>query len=1009
MIDPSSTIEEFSLEDASTEKSSTEKVSSITDESSLEDSSSTIDSEKKAADRAGKKLVLVDAYSLLFRAFFSGRYLSTTDNRPTGALFGFTNMLFTLLNNEKPDAIVVCWDAPHRTHRSQEYEAYKAHRPPIDPQLTAQQPVAREIVTAFGIQSAELPGYEADDLIGTLAVIGKSEGYHVIILTGDSDQLQLINGDVHVQITQRGVSEVKVYDADAVRERYGIGPEQIADFKALTGDSSDNIPGVPGIGEKTASALLQKFGTLEKLLVAVEKGDPGITPPKAKVALEANLEQARFSRKLATIVCDAPLDLSLRPYAPNEADWQRVRELFHDLEFKSLVGRIPRPARSGGDDMPAERATPEATFSAIAIAIESQGEWEDILQAIQKSKTVGVRYETDNELPMRATLKGLALAPTQEVSYYIRIRAAALPPPVVSLPAVLQSGLFDEEIGVEEQAAEHSTDNFELAEPNAETKKGARKKAKVEESKSVSEESGFALTMENLRPLFEDTSIRKIGYSVKSLEILLERAGINVAPFYFDVLIAAYLLEAGRSSYPLMDLAETHLDAVVEADDAFVEGAMVMQEAALLVALVAPLRTALEKVKMSEIMDDMEMPLVPVLCAMEETGLAVNIPYLSTLGERMGRQIDALAETIYTLAGERFNIGSTKQLQEILFDKMQLPSGKKTKTGYSTGVEVLEALAPQHEIAQKIIDWREIAKLKSTYADALVRLINPWTGRIHTSLNQTVTSTGRLSSSDPNLQNIPVRSEVGREIRQAFIAPPGKKLLSCDYSQVELRLLAHVTGDETLTKAFQADEDIHRATAATVFGVPLAEVTSDQRRQAKTINFAVIYGQSGFALAATLGVGVGVATTWIKEYFERLPGVKKYIDDTMALAHKQKYVQTLAGRRRYVPELDSGNAQVRQATERAAVNMPIQGTAADIMKIAMIRVQEYLQATCGHGCTLLLQVHDELLFEVEETMIPTITPEIIRILESAFPLNVPLRADAKYGNSWAEMSPIEAK
>ena len=945
--------------------------------------------------QTGKKLVLVDAYALLFRAFFSGRYLSTTDNRPTGALFGFTNMVLSILNNEKPDAIVVCWDAPHRTHRSMAFEEYKAHRPPVDPQLSAQQPVAREIVASLGLQSAEQAGYEADDLIGTLSVQGVRDGYHVIVLTGDSDTLQLVNDHVHVQITQRGVSEVKTYDADAVRERYGIGPECIADFKALTGDSSDNIPGVPGIGDKTASALLQKFGSLEKLLQVVEAGGEGIAPPKAKAALEANVEQARFSRKLATIVCDAPMEFTILPYAPTEANWQEARQKFHELEFKSLLGRLPAPGKTGAgatDDATEERRVPEATFSAVAIAIQSLEEFADALAAVQKSKTAGIRFETDGESPMRATLTGLAFAPSKEVSYYVAVRDA-MPVPALAVMenavSAVQSGLFDEEAPGEEKEKR---------------RKGEKEKGKQE----TAESSSFAVGLEDLRILFEDASIGKIGYGVKPLEIILERAGIVVAPFEFDVLIAAYLLEAGRSSYPLLDLAETHLDAVVEADDAYVEGAMLMQEAALLVALVPPLRDALAKVKMTEIMDTMEMPLVPVLSKIEQAGLGVDVPYLSTLGERMGRQIDALAEEIYTLAGERFNIGSIKKLQEILFDKLQLPSGKKTKTGYSTGVEVLEALAVEHPIARKIIEWREIAKLKSTYADALIRLINPQTGRVHTSLNQTVASTGRLSSSDPNLQNIPIRSEIGREIRRAFIAPKGKMLLSCDYSQVELRLLAHVTGDPTLTQAFLADEDIHKATAAQVFEVPLEEVTPDQRRQAKTINFAVIYGQSGFALAATLGVGTGVATTWIKEYFERLPGVKKYVDDTTALAHKQKYVQTLLGRRRYVPELDSGNAQVRQAAERAAVNMPIQGTAADIIKIAMIHVKKYLDETCMGGCTLLLQVHDELLFEVETDMVQSITPEIKRILEAAYPLDVPLRADAKYGQTWAEMLPVHA-
>ncbi len=705
--------------------------------------------------QTGKKLVLVDAYALLFRAFFSGRYLSTTDNRPTGALFGFTNMILSILNNEKPDAIVVCWDAPHRTHRSVAFEEYKAHRPPVDPQLSAQQPVAREIVAAFGIQSAEMAGYEADDLIGTLARQGVQDGYHVIVLTGDSDTLQLVNDHVHVQITQRGVSEVKVYDEAAVRERYGIGPECIADFKALTGDTSDNIPGVPGIGDKTASALLQKFGSLEKLLQVAEAGGEGIAPPKAKAALEANVEQARFSKKLATIVCDAPMEFAIEPYAPTEANWQDARQKFHELEFKSLLGRLPAPSKTGAgtaEDAAEERRVPEATFSAVGIAIHSLEELADALAAVQKSKTAGIRFETDGELPMLATLTGLAFAPSREVSYYVAIRdaAPAATPAIAAIStANAQTGLFDEDT-VEEQVAS----------------KKAKGKGKKQEAQNPIDENRFAVSIEDLQPLFEDAAINKTGYNVKPLEIILERAGVKVAPFTFDVLIAAYLLEAGRSSYPLLDLAETHLDAVVEADDAYVEGAMLMQESALLVALVPPLREALAAVKMTDIMDTMEMPLVPVLCKMEQAGLGVDVPYLSTLGERMGRQMDALAEEIYTLADERFNIGSIKKLQEILFDKLQLPSGKKTKTGYSTGADVLEALAVEHPIARKIIDWREIAKLKSTYADALIRLINPETGRVHTSLNQTVASTGRLSSSDPNLQNIPIRSEIGREIRQ---------------------------------------------------------------------------------------------------------------------------------------------------------------------------------------------------------------------------------------------------
>jgi DNA polymerase-1 len=513
--------------------------------------------------------------------------------------------------------------------------------------------------------------------------------------------------------------------------------------------------------------------------------------------------------------------------------------------------------------------------------------------------------------------------------------------------------------------------------------------------------------VDQLRPLLEDPALTRVGYNVKFAEIVLERHGVHPPPFAFDALIAAYLLNAGRASYPLLDLAETHLGVRLETDDAFSAQETLTREAALVSALVAPLQEALQKGNMTAIMTQVEMPLVPVLAAMEEQGVLVDSPYLGTLASRMAAQSDALAQEIYALAGEEFNIGSPKQLQTILFEKLQLPTGKKTKSGgFTTGADLLEQLAGEHEIARKITEWREVAKLKSTYVDTLPRLVNPETGRVHTSLNQTVASTGRLSSTDPNLQNIPVRSEIGREIRQAFLAPKGKVLLSCDYSQVELRILAHIARDPTLVKAFQAEEDIHAATAATVFSVPLDQVTPDQRRQAKTINFAVIYGQSGFALGAMLGVDTATANAWIKEYFERLPGVQKYVEETTALAHRQKYVSTLMGRRRYVYEIDSGNHNMRQAAERAAVNMPIQGTAADIMKLAMIDVQRYLKEECGEDCTLLLQVHDELLFEVEEAKVAMVTPELRRRMEAAYPLDVRLRVDARSGRNWAEMKPV---
>src|SRR5581483_10638308 len=621
-----------------------------------------------------KKLVLVDAYSLLFRAFFAGRYLSTTDNRPTGALFGFTNMLFSILNSGKPDAIVVCWDAPQKTLRSQEFEAYKAHRPEVDSQLIAQMPGAREIVSAFGIPSAEVGGYEADDLIGTLACKGVREGYSVVILTGDSDQLQLVGDGVTVQMTQRGVSELKEYDAAAVRERYGVGPEQIADWKALVGDTSDNIPGVPGIGEKTATALLQQWGTLENLLAHVDE----VQPPKARAALEANLEQARSSKKLATIVCDVPASFEIRPYKPTEEDWARLREKFLDLEFKSLLPRIPRLQDGMAPLAVKESLAPEQTFVSATVWIGSPEELEDAIQSARRSGTVAIRLDTDASAPMRANLRGIAFAPAPEVGYYVALGTAA------AEEEGRLGGLFDAAL-----TPDPSPTLRERGESNvpASPLTHSGEEAKTQNSplsRSVGEggrggEGHYRASLDALRPLLEDPAIAKVAHNAKFAEIVLERQGVKPTPLRFDTLIAAYLLNSGLSSYPLMDLAETHLGVRLDTEDAFAPEETLARETALIFSLVEPLRERLAELGMTEIMERVEMPLVPVLAEIEETGLLVDKPYLETLSARIAERMEALAKEVYELAGEEFNIGSTKQLQTILFDKLQLPTGKKIK------------------------------------------------------------------------------------------------------------------------------------------------------------------------------------------------------------------------------------------------------------------------------------------------------------------------------------------
>jgi DNA polymerase-1 len=938
-------------------------------------------------DAALKKLVLVDAYSLLFRAHFANPYLSTADGKPTGALFGFGNMLLSLLTTQKPDSVVICWDAPEKTLRKQEFEAYKAHRPEVDPQLIAQMPEARRLVEAFGIQSAEVGGYEADDLIGTLSVRGADDGMSVVILTGDSDQLQLVRDGVCVEMSRRGVTDVKTYDASAVLERYGVAPARIPDWKGLVGDTSDNIPGVPGIGEKTATALLQAWDTIENLLDHV----PEVTPNKARLALEQNANQARLSKRLATIVCDAPIDIEIRQYDPGPTDWQNVRELFEELQFKSLLARLPKaetpPPKSETHElvMSFDDDTADATKDSVH-CIETAEQLRAVIEAPHPAGPIALTVDKAAGAAIHAAITALGFARSGGDAYSVRVRSEPGQDGA--------SSLFDEEPDSDEEFAATSADLKALLSP-----------------RSISNVNDKALPVHpnTQHPTPNAQSI--ICHNAKFVLQALENAAVPQPKVEFDTMVAAYVLDSGRSTYPLEDLALKYLadrDDSQPSSDA-PAGERLAREAALILRLAEPMREQIKKLGMQEVMDRVDLPLVPVLAEVECAGLLIDRPYLSTLSIRLNRDMDGLASEIYSLAGEEFNIGSTKQLQTVLFDKLQLPTGKKTKTGYSTGADLLEQLAAEFPIARKIIDYREISKLKATYADSLVKLADPQTGRVHTTLSQTVASTGRLSSSDPNLQNIPIKSELGREIRRAFVAPNGRVLLSCDYSQIELRVLAHMSGDTALTEAFVSHADVHAATAARVFGVDLADVSADQRRRAKTINFAVIYGQSAFALAATLGVDTKTAGEWIKEYFNNLPGVQRFIAETTASARTNKYVTTLMGRRRYLPELESPNHSMRQFAERAAVNMPIQGTAADIMKLAMIEVFHEVKRNWSARCKMLLQVHDELLFEVDEGAVADVTPVIRKIMEGVYPLSVPFTADAKVGPNWADMKGVSSK
>lgn len=891
------------------------------------------------------KLFLIDGYSLLFRAFFApGSYLSTATGIPTGAVYGFTGSLLSILEQEKPDAIYVAWDAPGPTFRHETFADYKAHRPEAGPDLKEQLPIARRVVEALGVPSVEVPGYEADDLIGALAQQGRREGYDVVIVTGDSDQLQLVGDGITVRITRKGVSDLAVYDEEAVRKRYGIPPERIPDFKALVGDASDNIPGVPGVGEKTASELLARYGSLEELLNHLHELPTEKRMGRVRESLAAHADQARASKELATIRCDAPLPGPIIPYAPTEDTWAKAREVFEELEFKSLLRRIPQGAQPAED---------RREFRTEVRVLSGEEELSAVLERVEKAGRVSISLHTERLQPPDAKLLGVALAWEEGYAYYVRVRT----------PGEGGSKLLDAGAGE------------------------------------------YAVPLEALSSLFQNNSLERAAHNAKVQQVVLEAHGLAVSDWAFDTMVAAYLLAPGRSAYPLEDAAAEHLGsrAVPNADEP--QEHVAARQAALVLALWKPLQQKLDRMGLAEIMARIETPLIPVLAAMERTGVPVDREWLDVLSERLGREIQRVAARIYELAGEEFNIGSTRQLQQILFEKLHLPAGRKISTGFSTGAELLEALAPDYEICARILEYRELSKLKSTYADALPKLIHPRTGRLHTSFNQTGTATGRLSSSDPNLQNIPVRSEVGREIRKAFIAPPGQVLLSCDYSQIELRIFAHITRDPELMRAFEADEDIHTATATKLFNVPADQVTPEMRRRAKTANFAVIYGQSDFGLATTLGISNQEAAAFIKEYFAKFPGVLQYKEEVLRAARTQGYVQTLMGRRRYLPEINSGNYNIRQRAERAAVNMPVQGTAADIMKLAMIAVHRFIQQS-GRCCALLLQVHDELVLAVPEADLPSVATEVVRLMEGAYPLAVRLKVEAKAGPNWAEMAPV---
>jgi DNA polymerase-1 len=920
----------------------------------------------------GKPLfVIVDGYSLLFRAFFAMPYLSNSAGEPTGAVHGFANMLERLITEEKPDAMIVAWDAPGQTFRDATYEAYKAHRPSAPDEFKSQVKPARETVLALGIKPLELPGFEADDCIGAAAVHAVEEGYDALIVSGDSDLLQLVKPGVRVMIPKKGVSEVNIYDDDAVIERYGVRADQMVDYKALKGDTSDNIPGVKGIGDKTATTLIQTWGTLDNLYEHLDE----VKPDRIRKLLEEGRESAKLSYDLSLIRCDAPCEIDPDGYHLGAPDLEKVRELFNRMEFRSLLGRVEERAKAIGN-----RQQPLEAPSLFDLEETQSDELREVdldalpeeMEAARAGGRIALVPLLEGTQLLRARLVGLAWAsesgPASQEARYVPLPAGG------DIPIPLQTALS--------------------------------------------------------HPFFP-----KVLHDAKSLINAMDGTGDALDGLELDTMIAGYLLYAGKFNATLDTLAVETLGRNLPASpkskaqgpksgEPSLEPSLelgtwnsepealnsevrerIAAEALALRDLAPRLIEQLQAEGLWSLYHDLEEPLIPILAQMERRGILLNPDTLREASAFLSQRISELEEEVYTLAGERFNIGSTKQLQTILFEKMGLPTGKKIKTGFSTGVEVLEELANSYPVVRKILDWREVSKLRSTYTDALLRLMDPATHRVHTTFNQAVAATGRLSSVEPNLQNIPIRTEVGREIRRAFVAPPGCHLLSADYSQIELRILAHYTDEPALVRAFNEDEDIHAATASLIFGVELDGVTPDMRRRAKTVNFAVLYGQTDFGLSKELGIGVSEARDFITQYFERFPGIKGYVDATLDAARRQGYVATLMGRRRYFPDIHSPNRNARLFAERAAVNSPIQGTAADIIKRAMIHVTRRIERE-NHPAQLLLQVHDELVFEVPDGEIESAAKIVREEMEGAFPLKVPVRADVKAGCNWNEMTAV---
>jgi DNA polymerase-1 len=874
-------------------------------------------------------LALVDGSNYLYRAYYGIPALTNSKGFPTNAVYGFTTMLMKLLRDLNPDYVVVTFDLKGPTTRHGEFEDYKATRKPMPEDLIPQIPFIKDVIRAFSVCILEKQGIEADDLIGTLCVKATQKGWRTTIISGDKDLMQLVDDQVIMVDTMKD----KTYDAKAVKEKFGVGPDKVVEILGLTGDASDNIPGVPGIGPKTALRLIDEYGSVEAVIGNAEK----LHNVKLRESFRMYAEQARLSRRLALIRNDMEIDFNLEDAVRKEPDRETLARLFSEFEFSSLLQQVKTNAAKPVKDCP---------------VVSDRAELERWVSRLQNQTGVACEFIWEKNPPSQ--LVG--------ISFYAGSECFYIP------------------LG-------HTSAKAQLTEKEA---------------------------LLLLAPVFGNTAVKKIVYDLKTA--LVAKGDMDVHPGE-DMQLAAYLINPARHSYDLDEIVWEYLHERVPAPNDVAGGkgktyplalvptdkmaAYAGQRAEAIDALLPALQARLKEADAVSLYADVELPLLYTLAAMEKKGVLVDAVLLKHMSDELGQLLSVSEEKIHRLAGEKFNINSPRQLQTILFEKLKLPKGKKTKEGYSTDVDVLADLARGHELPAEILAYRSLAKLKSTYVDALPALIHPQTGRIHTSYNQTVTATGRLSSSNPNLQNIPIRTMEGKRIRRAFIAAPGSVLISADYSQIELRVLAHLSGDESLIEAFASDEDIHSRTASDIFGVFPQMVSADMRRQAKVINFGILYGMSAFGLAKELGVPQKTAQVYIEGYFARYKKVRSYLDGILEGARRDGYVCTLLNRRRYLPELKSNIPSVRQFAERMAINAPIQGSAADLIKVAMINIDRLLSGK-NLASRLIMQVHDELVVEAPETEKEEVMAIVKHQMEDVIKLKVPLKVEIAAGANWDE-------